>query len=286
MKFSLTPAWTELDELLRMIGLTPVPFHLAVQETRWNEIEEEVGLDELEIPADGQPYLDGTGRPVFIYIRDVRLNADHATAEAAAAHPEDYTRVHLTECSTISDMRRQNRFQRYVRTNSRSGALKMHLTSRLGSVLSGAIDLRVCRNCLNAMDWQGYRNKSVGEKKRAWRAFDRAIFLETYTPSFVTRPHGHEDDPPDTYSTDWSDVSRKARQRSGFRCEHCNVHVGRAEAELLDVHHRDHRKVNNSPANLEVLCKLCHADIHSHYKPRLEEVTRLRSLRREQGISG
>lgn len=285
MRFRLDPRWDELDDILRRHDLKPVAFALDVKAADWVAIDEDVEAGALQPIVPGEPFRV-SGQPVFVYIRDTRIKGQHASAQEASRYPEEYTRIHLTECTRISEMRKENRFARYVRTNKKDGPLRMNLTSKDGLMHSTSMDLRVCMLCLDVMNWQGYRDLRRDKTRRSaiWRAFSRTEFLEKYTPTFSTNPYSHEDDAPHIYTPDWPEISKRERARARYECGDCGVRVDQREAHLLDVHHKNHLKSDNKPENLSVFCKLCHADIHPHYVVQRDQADRITALRAMQGI--
>jgi len=56
-----------------------------------------------------------------------------------------------------------------------------------------------------------------------------------------------------------SKAYRKFKKKS---CERCGF-MPIDDPSLLSVHHKDHNRTNNDPANLETLCIPCHQDHHS-----------------------
>lgn len=78
----------------------------------------------------------------------------------------------------------------------------------------------------------------------------------------------------------------QALERAGNRCERCDQRHswgGRA----LCVHHKDRCITNNVPANLEVLCRACHAKEHAAERvgplPRRQRTPELQAERRRIG---
>ena|SRR3990167_71992 len=70
-------------------------------------------------------------------------------------------------------------------------------------------------------------------------------------------------------STQWSNRSHPYLKHRKMQCEnrdgHITGHKCRSKIEWdgqLDVHHKDKNHENNDPANLETLCKNCHALAH------------------------
>lgn len=277
--------YTDLDSLLERLGLTPVAFSLDVAARPWTPIERDLTLDELDLVGPGRPLRVG-GEPVFLYIRDVRLR--HDSVAEAIRHPEDYTRFHLVDCETLQEMRRTNRFERYVVTNRYRGPLRVFLRDEAtGQVHEAEMELRVCRNCLKALDWEGYVSGRPGKpKKDIWLGFSREAFLEKYSPTFATRPRRRDTDGPDDYPPHWSLIRDQALKQAAYRCAQCTVVVPPRHQHLLDVHHINGVKSANDPANLKVLCKLCHAGEpgHGHYQVSRDERDALLRLRRQQGI--
>lgn len=276
--------WNDLDRLLAELGLTPTPFQLSVSNSQWPEIERELGLDEVEEPNPGDVFRI-RGEPVFLYIRDTWMR--HDTPEEAVESPERYTRIHLTECQALSEMRRQNRFERYVVTNRFDKPLRMVLNDRRHeSAHEVELDLRVCRYCLQAIDWEGYARKPRREREEVWLSFTRKAFLERYSPTFASLPSGRDQDPNDDYPANWQSIRQQALERADFTCLYCRVKVSREKRRLLDVHHLNGRKRDCHQTNLVVLCKLCHADqpMHDHYRVEERDADQIRELRKAQGI--
>lgn len=282
----ITPVWADLDRLLADLGLVQTAFPLAVNKSQWPTIERELGLDEVEKPKGGDVFRI-RGEPVFLYIRDTWLR--HDTIEEAITLPEDYTRIHLTECQTISEMRRQKRFERYVVTNRFDRPLRMILKDRqYDDAHEIELDLRVCKYCLHAIDWKGYAHRPRSDRQEIWRSFTRKAFLERYSPTFASLPSGRDEDPNDDYPANWNESVRpQALERADFTCQRCSVKVPRDRRHLLDVHHINGKKSDCHPTNLHVLCKLCHADepMHSHYRVEPRDADEIRRLRRTQGLS-
>lgn len=280
----IAPVWTDLDRLLTDLGLSPTPFQLVVNRSEWPVIERELGLDEVEEPKPGDSFRI-RGEPVFLYIRDTWLK--HDTIEQAVEHPEAYTRIHLTECQKISEMRRQKRFERYVVTNRFDRPLRMILNDRQHDRAHEVeLELRTCKYCLQAINWEGYAECPRIDREKIWLSFNRKAFLERYSPTFASLPSGHDQDPNDDYPENWTSIRLQALHRAHFTCQRCRVKVPRERRHLLDVHHVNGKKSDCHQTNLVVLCKLCHTaePMHSHYDVKPDQATEIRRLRREQGL--
>lgn len=61
-------------------------------------------------------------------------------------------------------------------------------------------------------------------------------------------------------SAEWKERSREARERAGNRCQLCNT----PESQMpLNTHHRTYEHLGyESPSDLIVLCRNCHAKFH------------------------
>jgi hypothetical protein len=63
------------------------------------------------------------------------------------------------------------------------------------------------------------------------------------------------------YPVDWPEISARVKQLARYKCEQCGKDFAEntdGSLGLLDVHHIDGDKSNNSHANLVALCRPCH----------------------------
>lgn len=63
------------------------------------------------------------------------------------------------------------------------------------------------------------------------------------------------------YSDDWPEVAHRTKNQRFWRCECCGFQ--RYSSGLVHVHHIDGKKDDNTSANLQVLCAVCHGRKHS-----------------------
>ncbi|WP_417421272.1 HNH endonuclease [Halomonas sp.] len=210
---------------------------------------------------------------IVLYIQDHSFNF-----ERAKDSPRDANKFHISECKTIRDMRSSGRFERYVMTNNASG--KFYIT---GGWRNGVyIKLNVCMNCLEKLNYQGYRQKLKVERYEMVREFQAEEFFEKYSSFFGSFPR-RQPGAKEGYTDDWQEISRKVRKAADFHCQECNVDLSE-NPRLLHTHHLNGVKRDNNPGNLKALCVDCHSKAPNHermYVPRKDRLTVSR-LRREQ----
>jgi hypothetical protein len=127
----------------------------------------EVEIDEVK-PAPGGN-LSWRGRPVLLYIHD--------QTSAPAGEWSNY-RYHIAECRTLESMRAQGRGERYRVTDRADGWFSVHLVHEPW-VESHLLRMRVCKNCLSALDWDGYTDKN-SKRAAIFQAFSLSDFFGTY----------------------------------------------------------------------------------------------------------
>lgn len=65
------------------------------------------------------------------------------------------------------------------------------------------------------------------------------------------------------YPPDWLEISCKAKDRAGNRCERCGRYHDYESGYVLTVHHLDMNPDNNADWNLAVLCQRCHLSVQN-----------------------
>lgn len=210
---------------------------------------------------------------VVLYIQDHSFNF-----ERAKASPRGANRFHISECKTIRDMRASGRFERYVMTNNASG--KFYATDGRGG--GEYIDLNVCMNCLEKLNYQAYRQKSKLERYEVVNQFQAEEFFEKYSSFFDAFPR-RQAGAKEGYADDWPAISRRMREAAGFHCQECQVDLSRYP-HLLHTHHVNGVKRDNREQNLQVLCVDCHSKAPNHERMHVPHRDRLMisRLRHEQ----
>ena len=63
----------------------------------------------------------------------------------------------------------------------------------------------------------------------------------------------------------FAEISRRLREQHSWTCTSCGIDMNEKKAGL-HVHHLNGQKHDNRPANLKVLCALCHRDVDQFHK--------------------
>lgn len=233
-------------------------------ESSWEPIQV-TGLDirPEDIKVRPRGTLEYNGRTVVVYIRDQYRSSDSG--------PEQLNRIHIADCKTLRQMRQQGKYKRYVVTTRTDG---MFIVNFLGVFGSGSREegverrLYVCINCLNSLNYKGYRRFGGQKQKTIRDSFDLKEFFEMYSSQITNIPTDTDTTAPrNDYTLDWDNVSQRCREQAGWRCSNCQDYLGEdGKKRFLHVHHVDGVKYNNSNDNLQVLCIICHADIDNQLK--------------------
>lgn len=277
----LTIAFPALDALMHRMGApaiqwwpgasTLAPLDTAALAGRGIEID----LSEVEPTPEG--LLTYRGEQVILYIREPGRNADRATL---LNHPELGPKFHVADCSTLDEMRRKNRFERYVVTNNTSGLFTV-VARDLRGRSAGELDaeLKVCKNCLRHLAYKGYGQS--GNSAKIWQGFSLPEFFKTYESRFRSKPrYTDKTAPPPGYDPDWRQISARYRASVGWKCEQCGI-VMTGHKALLHTHHINGVTGDNRDANFRALCVVCHAEQPGHaMRVRAEDRAVVEELRR------
>ena len=221
---------------------------------------EQLATDGMDVSIDDVVVLDDDtlsykDNRVLVYIRDVR-------------DQNDDPRFHVADCTTLQWMRQINHFGRYVVTNRDDGRFLVNRINNNNKISACEIPLSVCQNCLKILAFDNFSFKlHQSDRKEIVSRFKIARFFEKYPKSLLYwRPTRDAATAPiNDYPADFEDISKRIRDRRGWRCERCRQDFSRAvNREYLHVHHRNGMKNENHEENLQVLCLGCHADEPQH----------------------
>ncbi len=247
-------------------GLDPIDIDLAEGiEIELKDVAVESGL------------LDYKGRQILLYIQDHGGNVQVALQDGSSGK-----KYHVADCRTLREMRAKGRFERYVATNELSGEFFVSGTDYMtGKVLEGQTRLRVCKNCLTQLNYQGYKQ---GNRSQIFNAFSLEEFFATYSSFFPHMPRRLAGKQDSSYTEDWPMIATRFKAGKGFFCESCAVDLTQHKS-LLHVHHKNGVKTDNRAVNLQALCAGCHRKQSAHEWMFIKhgDMRTITRLRREQG---
>ncbi len=108
--------------------------------------EAEIKLSQLD-PEQSDRILRIAKANVYMYVNDNRLNG----------------RYHIAWCSTLRGAYKEKKAGQFV------------ISRRLDKI----DDRDICKNCLSALNFEGYRNAPHLERNRIWNEFDLSKFMTT-----------------------------------------------------------------------------------------------------------
>jgi len=276
--FDFDPGFVRLRQA---IGAAEI---VQLQTTEWKDWDGfgiDIG-DITEVEVNPDDTLSYRGRRVLVYIRDQSVGRGD--------NLRDF-RYHVAECQTLTNMRKEKRFGRYVVTTRTDGSFVVNL-SRRGDPAPFETDfvrkMEVCMNCLKTLNWRNYTNVTRAEMNECWIRFNPEEFLTEYGSRVKGLPsHTPETAPVNQYPDDWKEISRRVRERSRWTCQRCRLAFKEPHTRpWLHVHHRDGNRANSSLGNLEVLCIGCHKEEFGHeslrFSPGYHDFLRWRQTQQPQ----
>ncbi|WLG91438.1 HNH endonuclease [Pseudomonas cucumis] len=270
--------FSELKRLARVLNPTPVDFSLVNHSTDFKPIDDQLGEGiEIDIETIETEFnlLSYHGRQVLLYIKD-----HTGKLLATQANPEHGNRFHIAHCHTLEDMKQKNRFQRYVATNKLTGRFQIEDSTVWGGLSKVEVELKVCKYCLQKLNYLG--SADYQPRQKAFSEFSLKDFFSRYSSCFLYMPKAWAEDMSFGYSSDWKETSKLVRKAANYTCSECRIGLA-SYPGLCHVHHVNGVKSDNSPENLQVLCKDCHRrkPLHSGIFVSHGEMQIITSLRRQ-----
>ena len=258
--------FTALENLVKKMGATVIPPPLPLPtlenkptETDWEKIKrilEETGvvidIEDIEISPDG--FTQFKGEQILLHIKEFNVFYN--------GRPASLPKFHFYQCTTLEGMRSKGRFKRYVATQRKDGYFLIDKMNEGNTEHDVEIKLDVCKNCLN-------RYNQYYQKQYTVDNFDIAKFFEHFGNSQFTETPNYTDEnaPVSGYSADWNEVSKQRKEQCGYVCQQCGVNLNNYK-NLMQTHHTNGVKSDNTSSNLKVLCIECHSEqpLHGHIK--------------------
>lgn len=239
----------------------------------------EIDIHDLDSASDYGGLLSYKGRQVLLYIPDHSFKFDEAVVDASRAN-----RYHVADCSTLQNMRRDNRIERYTATTNRDRKFEIFGDKRSNRRMKASVELHICKNCLGKTNYKGYSTNGYSNKAEVFSSFDRDEFFKTYFSlfPFSTQPLERMTS---GYPDNWKEISRSYRISRNHICEDCKVNLAN-KPQLLHTHHINGVKSEVREFNLRALCVDCHRrqKFHGHMKISASEIAMIRDQRRKDGI--
>lgn len=217
----------------------------------------------LEISADDSE-LEGTaagifykGRRVVLYIRDQAQYGERIS---------EY-KFHVVDCPTLARSRRENRYGKYVVSTKTDGKFTVKRIKN-NRARESVEELHVCKNCLQKLNWHGYKSADNAGKYFIYKNFSIAEFFNIMNGDnqffFTAVPNDNDVTARlNVYPNNWEEIARRLKKKYNYTCQECHRNFSDCKSQL-HVHHKNGLKYDCSESNLEVLCFECHQKKHHH----------------------
>jgi hypothetical protein len=271
----LNPDFDELHRIANLVSDKDSTFSMDYVPKASDPIEirlkEGVDIESFEEIDWSGPVASYKGHQILFYIADQGWKIDDVIDD-----PKQGKKFHMSWCTTLDEMKKKGRIERYVATSDLTGRFKVFGRSdQEGGERHARAGLKVCQNCLSNINYKQFRRN----RHQVFREFSIPEFFEHYSSHFEHKPN-LEIDPTKGYTDDWNEISLKLRERANWKCQDCAVDLSK-DRELLHAHHINGVKSDNRPANLQVVCAECHSKKpdHGHMTVTLHNRQRLAQLR-------
>jgi hypothetical protein len=263
-----------LDKLVNKMQAVEVPWksldklsNLELQQLESIEGLEK-GLDDIVIDENGLMSLGG--EPVILFIKETWNTVDMLKYDPGG---KGRIRFHiLGDCSTLEQMKRKKRYDRYAFTKNQSGEFSVYAKKEKYSKDNIKLNtkLAVCINCLLKLEYEGSgrdgRGRPSSKTFENKENFSIKEFFKNYVQTIITKPKYSDVSYPEPgYNSAFHKIKKEIKQKRKYNCEECSVDLNLlAYRKLLHCHHVDGNTGNNSYKNLQALCICCHANYGKH----------------------
>jgi ribosome-binding protein aMBF1 (putative translation factor) len=191
-----------------------------------------IDIKDIKVNYDSGGLFEYEGRQVLLFIPN--HDPHYKLIDDVIKEPNKGNKFHVSDCSTLQQMKKNNRFNKYAVTNNLSGKFKIYNNK------SNKIDakLYVCQNCLKKLNYKNCTSPHVNINEVV-RNFDIEEFFETYSALFEELPD--------------SNNIKESNNFNIFICETCKVNLKNNIDILI--------KSNDS-----VFCKDCYRKQDNHVR--------------------
>ena len=261
-----------------------------------------IALDEDNLPKPGPfkrttrelPDLTAVERgPGDIIIHEGKqfvlyIMTPYEDVDSLSEIPAGKTRFHLVFCQTLENMKREDRYERYVVTDERHGNFNIHPYDKELKAHGKEMQARLgpCKHCLRHLNYNGYADAGWAGRKEIFENFSLEEFFEKYETQIPVKPkHSHLSSPENNYTPDWDKTSTECRRKHNWQCSCCEAFF-RENKPLLHTHHKDGNKRNNISSNLIPLCAACHTKQPGHERMGISASDKraIEKIRQAQGL--
>ncbi len=234
---------------------------LNVSNLRKRLRERGIDVDIKKVKVDEDGTLLYEGEKVLIYIRDQYLGYIDSGREY---------KYHISNCRTLQEMRKKNRYYRYVASTRTDGKFIVNYIGYNNEIVEKEklTEIHVCRGCLRNLNYKGYADAPGWKKNEIYENFSLEEFFKMYganSNNFDVIPAQTDISAQEyVYPAD-KILYKKIKLQHGYTCEKCGRKFS-AFPEFLSIHHIDGNITNNNPDNLKVLCLGCHAEEPGHHR--------------------
>lgn len=295
MKNSKFPFLKRLDELRRRIHAPAFSGAYSELRSSFKLIESKLRTQGIEISIEDVrtigPYLTYQEEHlVLLHIKNSSSSVQELRNNSAASF--DTPKFHVTWCSKVDEMFRNNRLDKYVVSQSDLGLFIVASEEDIGGNRQTLEDVRLyaCQFCLDNISYRGFTHKDKRTREKVPYRHRVQQVEDFVVNEFIGENHGtmtvwkhHQamksnDGRRASHTIEFVEISRLKRERCGWVCSRCNVSM-KDRKEGLHCHHVNGVTSDNRWNNLEVLCALCHKNVdkyhaHMEIRPDIEDYIR------------
>ena len=187
------------------------------------------------------------GRRVILYIKK--------QFQSILEKDDKEYKFHIVGCSTLKNIENPRRYKKYFATEKTDGIFEVKQIID-NKTEKKEITLHVCKNCLNTLNWKGYKKASPEHQNEIYENFSIEEFFQ-----YMKTGDYENDTLTNVYLENWKIISDVIQTKRGYICDECKEKILRLSD--LHIHNINGRKFDCSRANLEVLCTDCHQKRHN-----------------------